>query len=111
MCASCGTISQSDRKRDQVDGEKLPPRPTRSEDPATDPTSYGSSTGGANVDPCPQRDRSSADGGSERGAWTGEPLRLLTSGIVHLALCQAVHSSAAARSGSGTRPVLEQIAR
>src|SRR5258705_6479833 len=97
-------ISHSDRKSDQVDGRSWPATPDSIRRSCDRSHIVRSLNRGADVDPCPQRDRSSADGGSERGAWTGEALRLPTSGIVHLVLRQAVPGVAAARSGSGTRP-------
>jgi transposase len=65
-------ISHSDRKSDTVDAEKIARYASaRCEDPATDLSSHGRSAGGADVDPRPQPDRSSADGCGERRARTG----------------------------------------
>jgi hypothetical protein len=80
-------ISHGDRKSDPVDAEKLASY-ARLDPKILRPISHRTvaQQEALTLIRAPQPDRSSADGGSERGAWTGEALRLPTSGIVHLVL-------------------------
>lgn len=84
-------------------GEDRSPCPARSGVPATDLASHGCPTGSPYLDPCPQPDRSSADGRSELSAWVGEALRLSASCFIRLVLRQAVRGRVSARSGTVTR--------
>jgi hypothetical protein len=97
-------ISHSDRKGDTVDAEKIA-RYARLDPEILRPISHRTvaQQEALTFDSRTQPDRSSADGGRERGTWTGEALRRSSASFVHPVFRQAVHGRAAARSGSGAR--------
>src|ERR1700710_1273464 len=92
-------------------GEAGPLRPARSEDPAADLASHGCSTGGADVDPCPQPDRvrlQTAAVNAVRGLAKPCGYRLPASSTLCFAKrCMAVLPPGLAQA---LGPVLEQIA-
>ncbi len=105
-------ISHSDRKSDQVDAEKMA-RYARLDPKILRPIcpSHGCSAGSTDVDPRPQPDRSSADGGGERGArvWLS-PAAIVCRPRPRLCFakrCMAVLPPGLAQA---LGPVLEQIA-
>ncbi len=107
---AAGDLSQRSEKRPGGCGEAGSIRAAGPEDSTSDCPSHGRSTGSSHPDSCPQPDRSSADGGGECGARVGEALRLSSASLVHALLREAMRGRAAARSGSGAWPGLEQIA-
>ncbi len=106
-------ISHSDRKSDTVDAEKLA-RDARLDPKILRPISHRTvaQPEALTLIRCPSPDGSPADGGRERGASTGEALRLSTLPASSSTLCFARRCLAVLPPGlaQALGPVLEQIA-